>query len=71
MSCILLVFAIIYYIVLEIYMDRCFLKDGCYFQQTISAVAKEYLISYNLIQRAPETQKPYTKSTRSTKLLIL
>ena len=52
-------------------MDRCFLKDGCYFQQTISAVAKEYLISYNLIQRAPETQKPYTKSTRSTKLLIL
>ena len=43
-------------IVSEIYIDRRFLKDSCYSQQIISAVAKEYLIPYNLIQRAPETQ---------------
>ena len=33
-----------YYIVLEIYIGRRFLNDGCYLQQIISVVAKEALI---------------------------
>ena len=45
-----------YYIVSEIYSGRRFLKDGCYSQQIVSAVAKESLIPYNLTQRVPETQ---------------
>ena len=40
----------------EIYIGRSFLRDGCYSQHIISAVAKESLIPYNLTQRAPETQ---------------
>ena len=33
----------------------CFLED-CYSKQVISTVAKEFLIPYNLIKRAPEAQ---------------
>ena len=46
-----------FYIVLEICIDRRSLEDYFYHysQQIISAVAKESLIPYNLIQRAPET----------------
>ena len=44
------------YIVSEIYVGKGFLKDGCYSQQIISAVAKESLIPHNLTQRAPEIQ---------------
>ena len=32
----------------EIYIGRRFLQDGCYSQQVISAVAKEYMIPFNL-----------------------
>ena len=39
----------------EINVGRSFLKEGCYSQQIISAEAKEALIPYNLLQRAPET----------------
>ena len=39
----------------EIYIGRCFLKDGCYSKQIKSAVAKESLILYHHTQRAPET----------------
>ena len=41
---------IMYYIVLDIYTGRLFLKE------ILSAVAKAPLIPYNLRQRAPETQ---------------
>ena len=34
-----------YYIVLEIYIGRRFLNDGCYLQQIISVVAEEALIT--------------------------
>ena len=49
---------VMYYLVLEIDNGRLFLEDCfyCYSQQIISTVAKESLISYNLRQRAPETQ---------------
>ena len=40
----------------EIFIGRCFWKDGYYSQQIISVVAKETLIIYNLTQRVPETQ---------------
>ena len=46
---------IMYYIVSEIYSGRRFLKDDCYSQQIISAVATLSLIPYNLTQAAPET----------------
>ena len=51
--------SVLYYIVLEIYIGRRFLEDWfhCYSQQIISAVAKEYLISYNFTQRLSETHK--------------
>ena len=48
---------VMYQIVSETYIDRRFLKDNCYSQQIISAVAKESLIPYSLTQRACETQK--------------
>ena len=47
---------IMYYIVPEIYIGRRFLKEGCYSPKT--TVAEESLISYNLTQKAPETQNP-------------
>ena len=40
----------------EVHIGRCFLKGGCHFQQITIAVAEESLISYNLTQKAPETQ---------------
>ena len=45
----------------EIYIGGRYLKECfyCYFQQVISAVANEYLIPYNFIKRAPETQNHY------------
>ena len=48
---------VMFYIVLEICIDRFSLEDYFYrySQQIIPAVAKESLIPYNLIQRAPET----------------
>ena len=50
-----------YYIVSEIiYIGIRFLKDCCYFHQIMSAVAKEYLIPYNLTQTALETQNIMT-----------
>ena len=47
-----------YYIESEICIGGRFLEGCfyCYYQQIISAVPKEFLIAYNLIQRAPETQ---------------
>ena len=49
---------VMYYIVSEICIGGRFLEDCfcCYIQQFISAVANEFLIPYNLINRAPETQ---------------
>ena len=47
-----------YYILPEIYVGRRFLKDCCYSQQIIFAVAKESLIPYNFTQRAPEIKNP-------------
>ena len=44
-----------YYIESELYNGIRFLKQSCYSQQIISAVAKESLILYNLTQRTPET----------------
>ena len=41
---------------LEIYIGRRFLKNGCNYQQVTSTAAKEFPISYNLIQRPPKTQ---------------
>ena len=46
---------IMYYIEPELYNGIRFLKQSCYSQQIISAVAKESLILYNLTQRTPET----------------
>ena len=43
-----------YYIMPEIYIGRRFLKEGCYSPKI--TVAEESLISYNLRQRASETQ---------------
>ena len=47
------------YIVSEICLGGRFLEDCfyCYSQQIISAIANESLIPYNLMKRAPETQK--------------
>ena len=52
---------LVYSIMSEIYIGGSFLKDClyCYFQQVISAVTNEYLIPYNFIKRAPETQNHY------------
>ena len=49
---------VMYYIVSEICIGGRFLEDCfcCYTQQFILAVATEFLIPYNLINRAPETQ---------------
>ena len=47
---------LMYYIVSEVYIARRFLKDGSYSQQTLSAVAKESLISYDLTERVPVSQ---------------
>ena len=55
-----------YYIVSEIYSGRRFLKDDCYSQQIVSAVAKESLIPYNLTQRVPETQIFNTATPHAT-----
>ena len=46
---------IIYFVVSQIYSGKNFLKDGCYFRQVISTVAKESLITSNLTQRTVET----------------
>ena len=45
---------------LEIYIGKPFLEDCIYSysRQITSAVAKEFLISYNLIQREPQPDKP-------------
>ena len=50
--------SVMYYILSGIYIGGHFLEDCfyCYSKQIISAVAKESLTPYNLIQRAPETQ---------------
>ena len=59
---------VIYYIVSEICIGGRFLEDCfyCYSQQIISAVAKGSLISYNLIQKVPETQNLYTVTPNAT-----
>ena len=46
---------IMYYIEPELYNGIRFLKQSCYSQKVLSAVAKESLILYNLTQRTPET----------------
>ena len=46
---------IMYYIESELYNGIRFLKQSCYSQPILSAVAKESLILYNLTQRTPET----------------
>ena len=57
-----------YYIVLEIYIRGSFLKDCfyCYSHQFISAVAKDSLIPYNLLERAPETQNATPNQIKKT-----
>ena len=53
-----------YYIVLDIFIERRFLKNGCYSQQIISVVAKEPLIPYNhAIPLHKEHQKQKTFNT--------
>ena len=49
---------VVYCMVLEACVCGHFLEDRLYYcsEYSISAVVKETLISYNLIQRAPETQ---------------
>ena len=44
----------------EICIGRRFIEDSFYYysQEIISALGKESLIPYKLIQRAPETQNP-------------
>ena len=46
--------------VLEIYIGKRFLEHCfyCYSQQITSAVAKEFLIPYNLIEREPQLDTP-------------
>ena len=53
---------------MEIYISRSFLNGGCYFQQIISAIAKEYLIAYNFSQTAPEAQNLYKTVTPNATL---
>ena len=53
---------------MEMYISRSFLNGGCYFQQIISAIAKEYLIAYNFSQRAPEAQNLYKTVTPNATL---
>ena len=55
-----------YRLVSEIYIDRFFLKNDCYSQQVISAVAREFLIPYNVTKRVPETQKSLNTVTTNT-----
>ena len=55
---------IIYFVVSQIYSGKNFLKDGCYFRQVISTVAKESLITSNLTQRTVETEGLYYCSAK-------
>ena len=56
----------LYTIVSKIYIDRRFLKDGCYSQQIITDIVKESLIPYDHTQRVPETQTSNTVMPNST-----